>query len=365
MQTAPAPQRLTKISFMIFTTIVVCGVCQQSALSADRLFSAATTQLETSQLAATSETVMDHHSIKLLIGYCFLIAFASVAGGWLPSLITLTHNRLQLMMSLVGGLMLGIGIFHMLPHAMQELNDASRCVWWLMMGILTMFFLIRAFHFHDHGVAEVPSDEQTSAQPDEHHHPHAASHGHELCNHSHRISWAGIAVGLSIHTLIDGIALAASVQSDAGHGAILSLFGLGTFLAIVLHKPLDAVSITALMTAGGWSPRSRNFVNAAFAMMCPVGAALFYFGLRQFAGLSNELAGCVLAFSAGVFLCIALSDLLPEMEFHSHNRIPLTIALLAGIFIAWLIGFLEPEQAHNHNPSQKTSSVQRSVNDRS
>ena len=37
-----------------------------------------------------------------------------------------------------------------------------------------------------------------------------------------------------------------------------------------------------------------------------------------------------LAFSAGTFLCIALSDLLPELQFHAHDRFKLSLALLAG-----------------------------------
>ena len=42
------------------------------------------------------------------------------------------------------------------------------------------------------------------------------------------------------------------------------------------------------------------------------------------------LDGVALAFSAGTFLCIALSDLLPELQFHSHDRLKLSLALLAG-----------------------------------
>ena len=38
-----------------------------------------------------------------------------------------------------------------------------------------------------------------------------------------------------------------------------------------------------------------------------------------------------LAFSAGTFLCIALSDLLPELQFHAHDRWKLSAALLAGV----------------------------------
>jgi zinc and cadmium transporter len=51
--------------------------------------------------------------------------------------------------------------------------------------------------------------------------------------------------------------------------------------------------------------------------------------------------GCALAFCAGTFLCIACADLLPELQFHSHDRLKLTLALAAGLGVAILIGQLE------------------------
>ncbi len=58
------------------------------------------------------------------------------------------------------------------------------------------------------------------------------------------------------------------------------------------------------------------------------------------------MTGSALAFSAGVFLCISLSDLLPEIEFHSHNRIGLTVALVAGVGLSYLISLLEAGHVH-------------------
>lgn len=47
----------------------------------------------------------------------------------------------------------------------------------------------------------------------------------------------------------------------------------------------------------------------------------------------------------------ALADLLPEMEFHRHNRIQLTTALFAGIALGWAVHFLEPAHSHGHEPA--------------
>lgn len=276
----------------------------------------------------------------LLIGYSVLIVAASMAGGWLPTLVKLTHTRMQMLMSLVGGLMLGIGLFHLLPHGLYELGLAQleRGIWWMVIGVVTMFLLIRMFHFHSH---DVPDDVADHEHDCGHNHGHGHSHGRP---EAHELSWLGVFLGLSLHTLIDGLALGASIQADAAHGSGW-LFGVGTFLAILLHKPLDAISITTLMKASGWSSKSMNLVNAAFAMMCPLGAFLFAYGLSV-TSKQPVVIGCALTFSAGVFLCISLGDLLPEMEFHRHNRVQLTVLLLAGLALAYGLRYLEPAHVH-------------------
>jgi zinc and cadmium transporter len=286
-------------------------------------------------------------SIEALLAiYCLMIVIASLLGGSLPSLLRLTHVRMQLMMSLVSGIMLGIAMLHMLPQAAENLDSMTRVAGSMLAGLLVMFFLLRVFHVHSHGELD-----------------HAAC-GHEGCDHDHRheevttggheLNWVGLFVGLAIHTLLDGVALAASTVADASHHTQdIALYGLGTFLAVVLHKPLDALAITSLMHTGGWTSRSQAVVNSCYALMCPLGAIMFWYGVSQFAVGQNALVGYALAFSAGFFLCIALGDLLPEVQFHSHDRWKLSFALLAGVAIAYGIEMTHshvhpPDAPHNH-----------------
>lgn len=287
----------------------------------------------------------------LVAVYCVFIVAASLAGGKLPALIRMTHARMQLLVSFVGGLMLGVGLFHLLPHAAVEMESLDRAVLWTMIGLVVTFFLIRAFHFHQHASAE----EHTEAMPP-HEHDHDHDHGHDCGGHAHAVasptahplSWLGIGMGLTIHTLIDGAAVAASVEAESHGNSDSWLLGLGTFLAVLLHKPLDSMSITSLMAAGGWSGFARNVVNCLYALVCPLGAALFWFGAPHTGSAQAAVVGCALAFSAGVFLCISLADLLPEVQFHAHDRLKLSAALLLGVVLAWFIRFLEP--AHTHEP---------------
>ncbi len=294
----------------------------------------------------------------LLVLYCVAIIGASLLGGWLPQLVNLTHTRMQILISLTGGFMLGIGVFHMLPHALVELGDAGpdRAAYGMMAGLVIMFLLLRVFHFHHHGPSEVlcrhddPAAGHAHSTGHDHHHDHDHDRDHtggELAGRR-SLSWVGVFLGMALHTLIDGLALGASVEADAHHSAT-GLLGLGTFLAVVLHKPLDSVSITSVMAAGGWSPTARHAASCAFALFCPLGAVLFVLGIDALPANHTLIVGIALAFSAGVFLCIALSDLLPEMEFHSHSRVPLTIALLTGVALAWAIGYAESEHAHSHH----------------
>ena len=298
--------------------------------------------------------------IALLSVYCVVILGASLFGGALPLLVRLTHTRMQLMMSFVAGLMLGVALLHLLPHAVAAFphHGLDWAVGWAMVGLLTMFFLIRIFQFHQHGPAEHEAahgrePKRERGQGHDHVHEHARdradghTHSDELKLPTSPLSWVGLALGLTLHALIDGVALASAVAVESQHAAPPGLFGAGAFLAIALHTPLDSLSISTLMASTGWSSRLRTAIVAGYATMCPLGAVLFTVAA---AGLADEhipVLGAALAFSAGVFLCISLGDLLPEVHFHTHDRLKLSAVLLAGVALAWAIGLL-PGHSHLH-----------------
>ena len=284
----------------------------------------------------------------LLTFYCVLITLASVGGGKLSSLLRMTHLRTQLLMSGVGGLMLGIALLHLLPHGAEVLGSSASAGMGALVGLIAMFLLIRLFHSHDHGA---PDDDKGNLVGNDHDQQHLhCDHGHGGAPKS--ISWLGMFFGLGLHTIVDGIALASSVLVDSQHGAWLGLAGLGTFLAVALHKPLDAFAITSVMSKQKRSQMAQNLANLAFSLACPIGAAAFYFGATLFAG-GEAFLGWGLAISAGFFIGIALADLLPEVAFHDHDRGKLTFALLLGIAIAVGIESL-PGHHHATNSTQRT-----------
>jgi zinc and cadmium transporter len=276
----------------------------------------------------------------LLTIYCMLVLVASLAGGWVLLVIRPTHTRLQLATSFVAGLMLGIALLHFLPDAEEQLHSIDRTVAWVLGGFLAMFFLQRFFHFHHH---DSPEGDPEDCGAHEHKLVHDEHHAHTLADKSaQQLSWVGTALGLTLHSLFDGLALAASVAAGAhGHA---KLAGLGVAMVVILHKPFDALAISTLMTASGSSRFSRHLLNTLFSLVSPAGAILFYFGASHFADSNGVLLGSALAFCAGTFLCIASADLLPELQFHSHDRFKLSVALLLGLSVAVIIKHFEAAQ---------------------
>jgi zinc and cadmium transporter len=228
-------------------------------------------------------------------------------------------------------------------------------------GMLAMFFIERFFSYHHH---DVPGDEDLSDAEHEHaehdhadhnHSHHSHAHGHDHGAGTRNMSWSGAAAGLALHSILNGVALAAAVQHGS-HGSLLA--GFGTFLVIVLHKPFDAMTISMLMAHGGWSQTWRNTINGLFSLCIPIGVLIFYFGLMSDSSNPGSPAqqwwvACALAFSAGTFLCISLSDLLPELQFHSHDRLKLSVALLLGLAVAQFASKMESMFAHAPHAPQK------------
>ena len=205
-------------------------------------------------------------SDALLVYYCALIAAVSVLGGLLPKWLRMTHRWTEVAVSFVAGTMLGVALLHLLPHALMagSAEGHSLAVYrWVLVGFLAMFFIERSFCFHHHDVPEEAGDtnpettgEAAPAAPDTPLHV-CSEHDHPHTDHSPGLNWGGAAMGLTLHSVLAGVALGASVrhaQPEAG------LAGFGAFLAIVLHKPLDAMTIAMLMANTLHSARLRQGV---------------------------------------------------------------------------------------------------------
>ena len=328
----------------------------------------------------------------LLTVYSLLVLLSSLLGGSVPLLGKVTHNRLQLYLSLSAGVMIGAAFFHVMPDAIKMSGDTFG--WWMSLAVVGLLFIERfiAPHSHEVGGSNHHVHDETHSSGT---HKAEAATGHEhsrnaqssersalvsrdaqssersalvsrdaqssersalVSHHSdapeeHRAAAPAVAgwmavLGLTIHTFMNGFGLGGAVLGSAdSHEGLPAGFAL--FLAIILHKPADALAISTVLSRKRTARRKLVLVQFGFALMVPVGVMAFALahGMvehERMASALNELTGAALAFSAGTFLFIALSDLLPEVQFHRHDRIPLFLALVLGVAFMGAIAYLEP-----------------------
>jgi zinc and cadmium transporter len=302
------------------------------------------------------------HEYTWLVLYSLLIAVIALMGGYLPFLWRITHSNLQFYLTASAGVMLGAAFFHVMPEAIEltKKNFGS----WFALGVVGLFCIERFIAPHSHEIDgrhhNHGNDPQAVLEDNNHSH-----HLHEHTGENHPepravapavAGWMAV-LGLTIHTFMNGVGLAGAVKADIGKAAALP--GLAMFLAIFLHKPADALAISTVLTRKRVIHGRIALVQIGFALMVAVGALAFCLtegALEK--DLETHLIGAALAFSAGTFLFIALSDLLPEVQFHRHDRIPLFLTFLFFVILMWFIAFLEDlgkDKNGEKKPKQTTS----------
>ena len=106
-------------------------------------------------------------------------------------------------------------------------------------------------------------------------------------------------LGLGVHTLFDGVAIAAGFMIGPALGTLL-------FIAVLLHKLPEGFTIASIMLAGGLAPGGGRR-GALLGVLTLAGAAATSM-------LAVEHVGYALALSAGVTIYVAASDLIPEVN---------------------------------------------------
>lgn len=268
----------------------------------------------------------------LLTGYSIAIVGASLLGVWAQTMVRLTHTRMQLAMSFVAGLVLGVALYHLLPHSLARISDpqpVAIAAWWMILGMIAMVLLLRGFQVHRHEF-----DEETSVGSSKH-------ANHKAVTRSFK--WLGISLGMGLHTMVEGVALGASLRSSSYSDGAIDPVGFAMFLAILFHKPLDAFSILGLMRIEGVGRVTSVWANIGITLLCPLGAVFALWGLGLLGPAEGDAIGRALAFGAGALVCVSLSDLLPEIHFHEHDRFLLTVSFVLGIALAYVLHYVEQQ----------------------
>jgi len=129
--------------------------------------------------------------------------------------------------------------------------------------------------------------------------------------------------GLGVHTVFDGVAIAAGFTVGRELGLLV-------FLAVVLHKLPEGLAIASLFLAAGQPPRIAVAAAGALGLTTLIGVAV--------TNLVTPLATHGLPLAAGVTLYVAASNLVPEFQSKRGWSLALYFFGGCGLFtLAWAL----------------------------
>lgn len=209
------------------------------------------------------------------------------------------------------GTLLGTVFFDLFPEAIEEakrvveegLSAEINIFFWVLFGILGFFLLERFVHWFHH-------------------------HQHDYGDEPVKPTVPLIILGDSVHNFIDGIAIGATFLVSIPLGII-------TALAVAIHEIPQEIGDFGILLHKGLKRKKVLLVNFFSALTAIVGA-LISFWLGE--GIEASLP-ILLAITAGFFIYIAASDLIPEI--HHENRkgfaVIETTLMFLGVVIVWVL----------------------------
>lgn len=244
-------------------------------------------------------------TLENILLYTFIGSVGALIGGFL----LLSREKFAIkishfLASFAAGVLLATAFFDLLPEALHEGEKNGTDVFlWTLIGIVIFFLLERTIHWFHH---------------------HEEHHEHEKESKS---TLPLIIIGDTMHNFLDGIVIAATFMVDAPLGVI-------TALAVFAHEVPQEIGDFGLMLHKGLSKKNILLVNISSAAFAFIGAIGTYI-------LGSILEGYIpvfLALTAGFFIYIAASDLIPEIHYEKRKKIAFleSTLFLTGIAVIWL-----------------------------
>ena len=146
----------------------------------------------------------------------------------------------------------------------------------------------------------------------------------------------GAFIGMTIHSFFDGVSIVAGFE-------VSSELGFLVFVAVLLHKIPDGLTISSIVLVV-FNDRKKAFIASAVLALATIfgGALVWLLSDTEFAAevLGDSFARIALSFSAGVFLYVAATDLLPVVNQSENRKTGLYVLLGVAVFYiaSWIIG---------------------------
>jgi zinc transporter ZupT len=215
-----------------------------------------------------------------------------------------------LVVALAAGAMAATAVTHLFPEAVLAAPEAAPL--WAMAGFAAFFLLNQWVSFH------------------------ACSHGP---GGIHPIGTLAL-LGICVHSFFDGIAIGAAFASSEAAGRVVTG-------AVFAHELPEGAYTYGILLHAGMSRRRAVAWSVFHGLLTPLGAGVAFVVAQHWAA---SVMPALLGLSAGTFLYVSASTLVPEAQRESRRRG--AVAFLAGIgLVLGLMGLasaLGLQHGHDH-----------------
>ncbi len=232
----------------------------------------------------------------LAIGLSAISGLVIIFGGLLFGLRRRWERKyLDTFVALGAGYILAVALLDMIPAVV---TSSPTMMVWVILGYLIVHLFEHVFtpHFH---------------------------YGEETHEHlvSHVVSTSAL-IGLVVHNFFSGIAIGSGLSKEWGLGWLI-------FVGTVLHKLPEGFTISSIMFVSHHHRRQGLWSTVALAVSSVVGT-LMIFVLDE---PGDVLRNAALALSAGTFIHVATTDLIPRINDSGVRWMPLMIFLGVALFL--------------------------------
>jgi len=213
----------------------------------------------------------------------------------------LFDRMLLLLVGFAAGGLIGGAFLHLLPEALEECNCNSVFLYALI-GFTVFFFMERYLYWR---------------------------HCHEGKCDIHTFTYLNL-IGDGVHNFTDGLVIAASFVTDFKLGIV-------TTLAVIFHEIPQELGDFGILVYGGFNKPKALLFNFICALTAVLGAIVGYI----ISGITANISLFLISFTAGGFIYIAASDLIPELHKQKDTRRAniAFIAFILGVVFMILVRF--------------------------
>lgn len=234
----------------------------------------------------------------------FVVSLISLVGIFTLAINdNILKKTLLLLVSFAAGALLGDVFIHLLPEAVKEFGFTIDVSLYVLLGILIFFVLEKVIQWrHCHSVTSK--------------------------THIHPVAFMNL-IGDGLHNLIDGMIIAGSYIASIP-------LGIATTIAVILHEIPQEIGDFGVLLHGGFKRTKALLFNFIFALFSVLGAVI----VLAIGSAIENFPIIILPITAGGFIYIAGSDLIPELHrtcVPASRSIEQLIAFVLGMFVMLLL----------------------------